>query len=117
MTLNDLKLRIERQFAGLSSDINIPDDEVLQALIDEATAFLSEGLTLDDTKEKLLIPLYVAVKLLERKGYIELADKYWKRFLEMYNILRKVYPKDSSPTEVAYDSRDREFTDDELEKW
>lgn len=117
MTLEDLKLRLEKQFLGLSNEVNVPDDEVLQAMLDEGVAFVSEGLTLDINKEKILLPLYVASKLLERKGYVELAEKYWNKFMQIYNMFRKVYPKDETPTSVDYASNERVFTDDELEKW
>lgn len=117
MTLEDLKLRIEKHFAGLSSELNVPDDELLKAIMDEGVALISRDIVLDETKEKILLPVYVVSRLLERKGYIELSNQYWSRFMQLYGMFKRVFPKDQTPTSVDYTSNKRVFTDDELGKW
>ncbi len=117
MTLEDLKLRIEKHFAGLSSELNVPDDELLKAIMDEGVALISRDIVLDETKEKILLPVYVVSRLLERKGYIELSNQYWSRFMQLYGMFKRVFPKDQTPTSVDYTSIKRVFTDDELGKW
>jgi len=113
--LEDLKRRLANDFTQLSGE-NIPDDVTLGELLVEARQYLSRQILLDDFAENIFVPLYCSVKLLERRGYVDLAEKYWQRMRSDIAAWKKNMP-DAQSTEAYFYSRPQVFSDDELGKW
>lgn len=113
--LEDLKRRLANDFTQLSGE-NIPDDVTLGELLVEARQYLSRQILLDDFAENIFVPLYCSVKLLERRGYVDLAEKYWQRMRSDIAAWKKNMP-DAQSTEAYSYSRPQVFSDDELAKW
>jgi len=113
--LEDLKRRLANDFTQLSGE-NIPDDQTLSELLAEARQYLSRQILLDDFAENIFVPLYCSVKLLERRGYVDLAEKYWQRMRSDIAAWKKNMP-DAQSTEAYSYSRPQVFSDDELGKW
>lgn len=113
--LEDLKRRLANDFTQLSGE-NIPDDVTLGELLVEARQYLSRQILLDDFAENIFVPLYCSVKLLERRGYVDLAEKYWQRMRSDIAAWKKNMP-DAQSTEAYSYSRQQVLNDDELGKW
>jgi len=113
--LEDLKRRLANDFTQLSGE-NIPDDVTLGELLVEARQYLSRQILLDDFAENIFVPLYCSVKLLERRGYVDLAEKYWQRMRSDIAAWKKNMP-DAQSTEAYSYSRPQVLNDNELGKW
>jgi len=116
MTVEELRLTLSEQFQKLSGAI-LPDDAVLGNFFEEAKIFVSNFVQVDSNAERILYPLYVATKLLERNGLFDLADKYWQRFKETLQLLSGQAITEPTRSDITVQSDERVFDETELEKW
>lgn len=119
MTIEELRARIADEFASLSGD-NLLDENpaILETLLREAEdyikAYFSEP---SEEIERMLIPTFVMFRLLERKGYGELSERYWNRLTEEISRLLEKEKSAASESRIVISSSERIFTNEEFAKW
>ncbi|MEM2126269.1 MAG: hypothetical protein QXQ53_07735 [Candidatus Methanosuratincola sp.] len=112
-------MTVEEVIQVLSCDYtNLADEnyKLIEDIMATGRHYISQFLELNENVERVLLPQYVAVKLLERKGYLELAEKHWERFRVDLSALMKIAPEQST-SRIVVDSRERMLKDDMLSRW
>lgn len=116
MTVEELRERIADEFAALSGDSSLVENPVvLEKLLKEAEnyvrAYFHEG---GEEIESIVIPLFVMERLLERKGYGQLAEQYWNRLV---NEVARLMDRGKATDRIAVHSKERIFTEEEMKRW
>lgn len=116
MTVEELRERIADEFAALSGDSTyLEKPSVLEKLLKEGQDYIIAYFREQNEQvENVLIPLFVMARLLERKGYGQLAEQYWSRFV---NEVARLLEKGRTSDKIAVHSRGRVITEEEMEKW
>lgn len=112
MTVEELLQILSRDYTNLADE----NYSVIAELMNSGRHYISQFLEISEDAEKILLPEYVAVKLLERKGYVELAEKHWERFRTDLAALMKIAPEQST-SRIVVQSAEQVFTEEEMSRW
>lgn len=114
MTVEKLKEIIYQDYINIVGNVA---DELINEYLNMARIYIEKFLKNSEETEKILVPTFVVTKLLERNGYVDLAQKYWSRFQEDLKALMKLSSVVPSVGTVKTHSECRVLTNQVLEKW